>query len=170
MKENKNQVIYVTYSAVIAALYVVLTLPFASFVFGPIQFRVAEALTILPFFTPAAIPGLTIGCFLANLLGGAMTGGVVLPDVVFGTLATFIGAVLSYALRKNRRLVCVPPIVSNTLIIPWILKFAYGMPDAVPYMMLTVGVSEVIAIGGLGNLLMGILLPLKARLFEKCPA
>ena len=165
MKESQNKVIFLAYGAVIAALYVVLTLPFASFAFGPIQFRFAEALTILPYFTPAAIPGVTIGCFLANLLGGAP-----LMDVVFGSLATLIGALLSYALRRKKWLVCIPPILSNTIIVPWVLRFAYGVPDAVPYLMLTVGIGECIAVGILGNLLLYALQPLKQALFEKCHA
>lgn len=165
MKGSQNKVIYVAYGAVIAALYVVLTLPFASIAFGPIQFRFAEALTILPYFTPAAIPGVTIGCLLANLLGSAH-----ILDVIFGTLATLIGAILSYSLRHHKKLVCIPPIVSNTIIIPWVLRIAYGMPEAIPYMMLTVGLSECIAIGILGNLLLFALQPVKQTLFERCRA
>ena len=165
MKESQNKVTFLAYGAVIAALYVVLTLPFASFAYGPIQFRFAEALTILPFFTPAAVPGVAIGCFLANLLGGAA-----LPDVIFGSLASLIGAVLSYQLRYKKWLVCLPPILSNTLIIPWVLRFAYGVPDAIPYLMLTVGLSECIAVGLLGNLLLTALQPLRQQLFARCHA
>lgn len=165
MKNNTNKVTYVAYGALIAALYVVLTLPFASFAFGVIQFRLAEALCILPFFTPAAIPGLAIGCFLANLLGGAAA-----IDVVFGTLATLIGAVLSYRLRSNKWLVCIPPILSNALIIPFVLRYAYGAEDLIVFMMFTVGLSEVVAIGILGNLLIQVLEPIKGTLFEKCAA
>ena len=160
MSNSRNTASKLAYGAIIAALYVVLTLPFASFAFGPIQFRVAEALCILPFFTPAAIPGLTIGCFLANLLGGANVW-----DVILGTLATFIGAYFSYKLRGNEKLVCVPPILSNAIIIPFVLKFAYGVDDLIPYMMLTVGLSECIAIGVLGNLLKAALKPMRDKLF-----
>ena len=113
----------------------------------------AEALTILPYFTPAAIPGITIGCFLANLLGGAPV-----LDIVFGSLATLIGALISYRLRRRKALVCLPPILANTLVIPWVLRFAYGVPDAIPYLMFTVGMSECIAVGLLGNLLLVALL------------
>lgn len=165
MKESQNKVTFLTCGAVIAALYVVLTLPFASFAFGAIQFRFAEALTILPYFTPAAIPGVTIGCLLANLLGGAPV-----LDVVFGSLATLIGALLSYRLRRRKSLVCLPPILSNTVIVPWVLRFAYGVPDALPYLMFTVGLSECIAIGLLGNLLLFALQPVKNLLFEKSHA
>lgn len=165
MKESQNKVTYVAYSAIIAALYVILTLPFASFAFGPIQFRIAEALCILPFFTPAAIPGLTIGCFLANLLGGAVP-----MDVIFGTLATLIGAVLSYKLRRQKWLVCIPPILSNAIIVPFVLRYAYGSEELIPLMMLTVGLGEVVSVGILGNLLLHVLEPLKVQLFEHCPS
>lgn len=165
MKRNQTKAICMAYGAMIAALYVVLTMPFASFAFGVVQFRFAEALTILPYFTPAAIPGLTIGCLLANLLAGAP-----LMDVIFGSLATLIGALLSYQLRRYKWAVCLPPILSNTLIIPWVLQIAYGVPDAIPYLMFTVGVSECIAIGVLGNLLLTALQPMRQVLFEKCHA
>ena len=163
MKQKSSNVISLAFGAMIAALYVVLTMPFASFAFGVIQFRFAEALTILPFFTPAAIPGLTLGCLLSNLLAGAP-----LLDVIFGTVATLLGALGSYALRKQKWLVCVPPILSNTVIIPWVLRMAYGVPDAIPFLMLSVGISEIIAIGILGNLLLNFLLPMRHVLFEKC--
>ena len=101
MKRKKINAICMAYGAMIAALYVVLTMPFASFAFGVVQFRFAEALTILPYFTPAAIPGLTIGCLLANLLAGAP-----LMDVIFGSLATLIGALLSYQLRRHKWAIC----------------------------------------------------------------
>jgi uncharacterized membrane protein len=161
MKTMQNKVTYVAYSALIAALYVVLTLPFASFAFGPIQFRLAEALCVLPFFTPAAIPGLTIGCFLANLLGGGVP-----MDVIFGTLATLIGAVLSCKLRQKKWLVCIPPIASNAIIVPFVLRYAYGSEDLIPFMMLTVGIGEILSVGILGNLLLKVLDPIKGRLFE----
>ena len=102
--------------AVIAALYVALTLPFAPIAYGPVQFRISEALTVLPYFTPAAVPGVTLGCLLSNILMGSP-----LPDIVFGTIATLIGAIFSYRLRVHKYLVCVPPIVANALIIPWVL-------------------------------------------------
>ncbi|MDD5824148.1 MAG: QueT transporter family protein [Firmicutes bacterium] len=162
MNNSRNNASKLAYGALIAALYVVLTLPFASFAFGPIQFRLAEALCILPFFTPAAIPGLTVGCLLANFLGGAS-----IWDVIFGTFATFIGAWFSYKLRANKWLVCIPPIVANALIIPFVLKYAYGVEDLVPFMMLTVGLSEVISVGVLGNMLMAALIPAKDKIFAQ---
>ena len=85
--KNKS-VTFLTQAAMIAAIYVVLTMIFAPFSFGEVQVRVAEALTILPIFTPAAIPGLFVGCLIGNITGGA-----VLPDIIFGSIATLIGAV-----------------------------------------------------------------------------
>lgn len=136
-------------AAMIAAIYIVLTLMLIPLGYGPVQFRVSEALCILPYFTPAAIPGVFIGCLLSNALGGA-----VILDVIFGSLASLIGAVGSYLLRRWRWAVCIPPIVSNTLIIPWVLRFAYGNDQIIPYMMVTVGIGEILAIGVLGNLLL----------------
>ena len=91
-------------------------------------------------------------------------------SIIFGSLATLIGALLSYQLRRHKWAVCLPPILSNMLIIPWVLQLAYGVPDAIPYLMFTVGLSECIAIGLLGNLLMSALQPMKQVLFEKCHA
>lgn len=153
MSNKKSERTYfMVYSAAIAAIYTVLTMIFAPISFGPVQFRISEALCILPFFTPAAIPGLFIGCLLSNFLCGAAT-----LDVIFGSLATLVGAVGSYKLRKNKWLVCIPPILSNTIIIPWVLRYAYGSEDLIGYAMVTVGIGEILAIGILGNLLMSVL-------------
>ena len=146
---RNKKVLFMTEAAIIAAIYVVLVFAFAPISFSAIQARIAEALTILPFFTPAAIPGVTIGCLLSNLLTGAD-----ILDVIFGTMATLLGAVGSYQLRKNKFLVPLPPIIANTLIVPWILRYAYGVPDAIPFLMLTVGIGEVIACGILGMILL----------------
>ena len=143
-----KKVMFITQAAVIAAIYVVLILLFQPFSFGEIQVRVAEALTVLPFFTPAAIPGVTIGCLIGNLIGGNVM------DMIFGTLATLIGAAVSYAVRKNQYLVPLPPIVSNALIIPWVLKYAYGLPFSIPFLMLTVSIGEVLSCGILGLVLL----------------
>lgn len=120
MQKNTNKIIFICQAAMIAALYVVLTYAINAFnlASGAIQVRVSEALTILPFFTPAAIPGLVIGCFIANLSTGA-----VILDVIFGTLATLLGALGTYALRKYKWLAPLPPIISNTIIVPWVLRF-----------------------------------------------
>lgn len=142
---------YLTQGAIIAALYIVLTfianaLGLAN---GVIQVRFSEALTILPYFTPAAIPGLSIGCLLSNILTGCS-----IFDIVFGTLATLIGAIFTYLLRKYKFLAPIPPIVANVLIIPPVLKIAYGATDALPFLMFTVGLGEVISCGIFGMILL----------------
>lgn len=147
MKNKK--VLFLTHAAMIAAIYVVLTLLFQAISFGEIQVRIAEALTILPAFTPAAIPGLFIGCIIGNIFGGS-----ILPDIIFGSLATLIGACFTYLLRnKNRYLAPLPPIVSNTVIVPLVLRYAYGFNLPIAFMMLTVGIGEVISCGVLGMIL-----------------
>ena len=162
MKTQSSRIIYITQAALIAAIYTVLTMIAAGFdlASGAIQVRFSEALTIMPFFTPAAIPGLTIGCLLSNLLTGCA-----LPDIIFGSLATFLGAVGSYALRRNRWLCALPPIISNMLIIPFILTYAYHIPGGVPLFMLTVGIGELISCMGLGQILLQVLRPLRGRIF-----
>lgn len=147
MKQSKTT--FLAQSGLIAALYVALTWLANLFglASGEIQLRLSEALTILPCFLPAAVPGLFVGCLLANLLTGA-----VIWDVIFGSLATLIGAVGTRLLRKNRWLACLPPIVSNTVIVPWVLRYGYGLPDGILWMMFTVGVGELLSCGLLGQL------------------
>ena len=161
MSKISKKTAYITQAALIAALYTVLTIIAAGFdlASGAIQVRFSEALTIMPFFTPAAIPGLTLGCLLSNILTGCA-----LPDIIFGTLATLLGALGSYALRSNRFLCAIPPIVSNALIIPFILTYAYHIPGGIPLFMLTVGLGELISCMGLGQILIQALLPFRGRL------
>ena len=126
-RKNQKRTRFVTLSAVIAALYVVLTLLANAIGLAnqTIQLRFSEALCALAFFTPAAIPGLTIGCFLSNLIIQAPP-----LDLIFGTLATFIGVVGGYLLRKNKWLVTLPTVISNTVIIPFVIVYGYmGTPD-----------------------------------------
>ena len=143
---------FLTRAALIAAVYTALTLMFAPLSFREIQVRISEALTILPYFTPAAIPGLLVGCLISNILGGA-----ILPDIIFGSLATLIGAVGSYLLRKHRILVPISPIAANAVIVPFVLRFGYGVNLPVPLMILTVGLGEIISCGVLGMLLLVVL-------------
>ena len=161
--KNEN-VAYLAQGAVIAALYVVLTLFINAFnlASGAIQVRISEALTILPAFTGSAVPGLFIGCVLANLLGGNH-----ILDVVFGSLATLAGAIGTRKLRKAHPLLApLPPIVANTLVVPFVLKYAYGMPLSIPYMMLTVCIGEVLSCGVLGMLLYYVLRKRKDVIFK----
>lgn len=144
MRNKKN--LFMTQSAMIAAIYVVLTFLFAPISFGQIQVRVAEALTILPVFTPAAIPGLFVGCLIGNILGGA-----ILPDIIIGSIATLIGAIGTYYLRhKIKFLAPLPPIISNTILVPLVLHYGYGINLPLPLLMCTVGIGEVIGCGVLG--------------------
>lgn len=160
---RNKKVLFVAQAALIAAIYVVLTYFISAFhlASGAIQVRISEALTILPFFTPAAIPGLTIGCFLSNLLTGCLP-----MDILFGSLATLIGAVGSYCLRKYKWLVPLPPIVANTLIVPYVLAYVYGAEGSIPFFMLTVGMGEVISCYVLGGILLNALLPYRNILFK----
>ena len=148
MKNSNVQKIAI--GGVIAAQYVVLTMVAAAFglASGAIQVRLSEALTILPVLTPAAVPGLTVGCILANIVTGCLPW-----DVVFGSLATLIGAVGTRLLRKNPYIAWIPPVVSNMVIVPIVLQKVYGVEDAWWYLMLTVGAGEVISCGILGLLL-----------------
>ena len=147
MQKQQKKTLWICYAAIIAAMYVVLTYVAKLFGLdsGMIQVRFSEMLCILPIFTSAAIPGLTIGCLLANLLGSA-----VIFDVIFGPIATLIGALGTYLLRKHKWVAPLPPILSNTLVIPFVLAYGYGMPQSIPFMMMTVGAGEIISIYALG--------------------
>lgn len=152
--KNKN-VSLMTQAAMIAALYVVLTMIANAFglASNAIQIRLSEVLTILPYFTVSAVPGITIGCLISNLL----TGGA-LPDIVFGTLATLAGAAGTYALRKKSKwLAPMPPIVANAIIIPPVLYYAYGITP-VWFSFVTVSIGEIICCGVMGMALLHALL------------
>ena len=159
---KKTKVLFLTQAAMIAALYVVLT--FLSNAFGlasgAIQVRISEALTILPFFTPAAVPGLFIGCLLSNLLTGCA-----LWDILFGSIATLLGAIGTRFLRRWKWLTPLPPILSNTVIVPFVLTYVYALPGGIPYFMLTVGIGEVISCGIFGMILLFVLTKYRTTLF-----
>lgn len=152
-KRRSDAARHVALGGVIAALYVVLTLVsnMVGLASGVIQVRISEAMCVLPAFTTAAIPGLFIGCLLANLICGCA-----LPDVILGSLATLLGALLTGLLAKKRWLLAFPPVVANMLVVPFVLRYVYGAEDAIPYMMLTVGAGELISCVLLGQLLYGI--------------
>ena len=174
MNKTTNKTLYIANAAVIAALYVVLTALAAGFdlASGAIQVRFSECLTVMPFFTSAGIPGVTLGCLIANLV----TGGA-LPDIIFGTLATLIGALGTYALRKNRFLCTLPPVIANAAIIPFVLKYAYGIDGSfdllgihfstLPACAITVGIGEIITCVIFGQILITAILPVKKHLFEQ---
>ncbi len=169
MRENKNS--FITQAAMIAAIYVALTYFISAFnlASGAIQVRVSEALTILPFFTPAAVPGLFIGCLLSNVFTGCM-----LPDVIFGSLATLLGALGSRALRNHKFLMTLPPVIANMAIVPFVLRYAYGLEMiykgidvSIPFYMLTVGAGEVISCCILGSILLKALMPYQQHFSQR---
>lgn len=170
-----QKVLHLVHAAVIAALYVIFTMiaRLLGLDSGIIQVRFSEALTILPFFTPAAIPGLFAGCLLSNLLLGNLP-----LDVIFGSLATLLGALGTYLLSRpvksgaamakgsaGKWLAPLPPIAANTLIIPFILAYVYQFEGSIPYFMLTVGAGEVISCGILGMLLLTVLQKYRKYIF-----
>lgn len=172
---GNKKVLFIVQAAVIAAVYVVLTYFISAFnlASGAIQVRISEALCILPFFTPAAIPGLFLGCLLSNLLTGC-----IIWDVVFGSLATLLGALGTWLVSgrprqgdcspssgKTKWLAPLSPIAANTLIVPFVLYYAYHFPGSIPYFMLTVGIGEIISCGILGLLLLNLLNRYKKYIF-----
>lgn len=151
---KRNTTLYLTRGALISALYVALT--YVSAVLGlssgVIQFRISEMLCILPIFMPEAVLGLTVGCLLANLLTGA-----VLWDIIFGTVATFLGAFGARLLRKIpekvKFIATLPTLFSNAIIVPFVLIYAYDVPDAYFFLMLTVGIGELVCATVAGTVL-----------------
>lgn len=185
MKQNatlkQDSVQFITQAAVIAALYVILSMisEALGLCSGVIQCRISEALTILPAFFASAIPGLYIGCLLTNVIASATAW-----DIVFGPVATLVGALGTYligrvvrsrALRKSENeaatgsvsvlrivvltiMFALPPIIANAVIIPPILKFGLNLEDAFWFIVATVTAGEVIACGIFGGLLLAALL------------
>ena len=168
---HKN-VTFMVQAAIIAALYVVLT--FVANALGlashTIQVRFSEALCILPFFTPAAIPGLWIGCLIANLATGA-----VIWDIIFGSIATLLGAIGTYLLRRHKFLCTLPPVIANMIIVPFILVYGYGIPRVylknvdvtIIFNAMTVGIGEVISVCVLGSILLNVLNKYKDTIFRQ---
>lgn len=163
--ENKKRarILYVTQAGLIAALYTVLTVFVGAFglASGAVQFRLSEALCVLPFFTPAAIPGLTVGCLLSNLLTGCIW-----QDVIFGTLATLLGALGAYGLRHVPWLVPLPTVAANTVIVPFVLAYAYRFEGGLPYFMLTVGLGEVLSAYVCGMVILYAVKPYGHKIFQ----
>ena len=148
---------YLTQGATIAAIYVVLTMVLAPISYGALQIRISEALTILPYFTPAAIPGLFIGCIIANFnspLG--------MMDVVFGSFASLVAAIITSRI-KDKRWVAIPSIIANAIIVPFVLKYTLGIPYFINVIWIAMG--QTIACYGLGYPLLIFLE--KKRIFKK---
>ena len=172
-----KKVLFITRSAIIGALYTVLTVLAGSMNLanGVIQVRFSEALTILPAFTPAAIPGLFIGCIISNILTGCHP-----LDVIFGSLATLIGAIGTYFLthahsdgkwkfkpgKVSMFLTPLTPTLANTIIVPFVLSYVYRFEGSIPFFMLTVGAGEVMSCYVLGLALYAALLPRREQVFK----
>ena len=150
MKNTKarKRLAYITEASAIAALYTVITIAIGPLGNAAIQCRIPEAMCVLAIFTPAAIPGMTIGCLISNIATGCLW-----QDVLFGTLATLIGVIGARLLRRIWWLTPLPTVVSNTLIVPFVLAYAYGAEEGIPFLMLTVGIGEVISAYVLGIVL-----------------
>ena len=157
-----KQLKYWLHAAMIAAIYAVLTLAFRPISYGMIQVRISEALTVLPFFTTAAIPGLAAGVFIANLMGPYG-----LTDMVVGTLATTLAALFTSRV-KYKKLAPLPPVVFNAIMIELMLYYLFlGTPDQISLWLIIfwVGVGQVIACYGLGYPLLLLLEKYKQRIF-----
>lgn len=155
---------FITNGAIIAAMYVVLTLIANSLnlASGAIQIRLSEALTVLPYFTMSAVPGLFIGCVISNLITGA-----VIWDIFFGSLATLIGALITRAARKKSMYFApIGPIAANTIVVPLVLVKAYHVDSALWFIALTVGIGEIISCGVLGIILLKALKKHASTLFK----
>lgn len=159
---KNTRILFLTQAAMIAALYVVFTLIASALGLSSmqVQLRFSEALTILPYFTKAAIPGVFIGCLLSNVLAGGA-----LLDIIFGSLATLAAAVGTYLLRRHKWLAPLPPIIANTLVVPFVLKAAYGI-GPVWLSFLTVGAGELLSAGVLGMLLLLVLEKYRRQVFS----
>lgn len=144
-----------SYAALIAAVYAALAVGLAPISFGLIQCRVAEALCVLPFLTGAAVPGLFVGCLLANLLTGAPA-----PDVLFGSLATLAAALLTYGIKKlgcSKLLAPLPPVLVNAAVVGALLVYVYDVGVSYPLAFLYVFAGQAAACCGMGLPLLAIL-------------
>ena len=164
LKSNRGRIRFVCQAGIVAALYTVLTCLVGAFGLanGAIQFRVSEALCILPVFMPAAVPGLTVGCLLSNILTGCLW-----QDILFGPVATLLGALGTWLLRRlSPWLAPLPTVAANTLIVPFILAYAYHAEGGLPYLMLTVGIGEILSAYVLGMVLLFALRRYGKRIFR----
>ena len=139
---NKRRIKFIVNNGIIAALYVVLTLPFAQIAYGPLQVRLAEIMTVLPGFAAGTIPGITLGCFIANLFNPNNLGPV---DIIGGTLATLIAGYLSYLVgKKNQTFAIIPPVVINGLVVGGYLPFLLtDGTSAITFQVMAISMLEV---------------------------
>lgn len=148
---------HIAQGALIAAMYVVLTEISALFGLsgGAIQLRLSEALTVLPLWFSSAVPGLFIGCLISNLITGCA-----IWDVVFGSLATLVAAIVTSKMKRFKYLAALPPIIANTLVIPPIIAYVYGSDMLLPMIYFTVFLGELLSCGVLGT---GLILLIQKR-------
>jgi uncharacterized membrane protein len=158
---KKSTARWITEVGAIAAMYAVLTIVLAPISFGQVQFRVAEALMILPFFTTSAIPGLFIGCIIANAFGG--NGPL---DIIFGSLATLAAAFIASKI-KIKWLVPLPSVLVNAFVVAYILYAAFGLPYWLSAAW--VGFGEAVVCFGVGIPLLYVLEKYKSRIFMQIP-
>ena len=161
MKHFRNTKV-LTQAALVAAVYTALCMLLhpISFGFGGVELRVSEALTLLPVMMPAAVPGLFIGCLMANLLGGAT-----MLDVVFGSLTTLVAAVLTRKHRDRPVIAAAWPVILNALVIGMLLKFAYGLAMPLWLCMLSIGAGQAVACYAIGLPLMRMMRRVPERFF-----
>ncbi len=152
---------FIVQASVIAAVYAVLTIAFMPISYGLMQVRISEALTVLPVFTPAAVPGLFVGCLVSNIVG---PNGV--ADVVLGSTATLIAACATRKLRRWPLLSPMAPVIANAVLIGWELSYIYGL-GSLPVCMAWVGLGELIACYGAGIPLMRVLKKYGASIFQR---
>ncbi len=152
-----------TEGAAVAALYLLLTLlsSLLGIGNGAIQFRLSESLAILPIFSRAAIPGLFVGCLLANLLTGCAPW-----DILFGAAASLLGAVAVRLLRKLPCIATLPYALINTVTVSLVLRCVYAAKKSLPLLLLTVGIGELVCGYLLAYLLYRLLLPYSSLLFQ----
>lgn len=155
---------FIVTSAVIAAIYAAVTLAVAPIAYGPMQLRVSEAMCVLPFFTPAAVPGLFMGCVIANAAGILMGTSLGLMDVIVGSVATLLAAIAASKI-KNKWLVPLPAVVFNAFLVSWTLYVMLGIPYWLN--VAWVGIGQAVSCYGFGMPLLFILEKNRKVIFER---
>ncbi len=147
-RSNRARIRYLSQAGMIAAIYTVLTCLVGAFNLagGAIQLRISEAMCVLPAFLPAAVPGLALGCLISNFLLSALW-----QDILFGSLATLIGAIGARLLcRASPYLIPLPTVIANVLIIPPLLSWVYHAEQALPWLFVSIGIGEFLSAWALG--------------------
>lgn len=174
----KNKKRFIVHTIIIAIAYIALTMIANAFGMAKdiVQVRISDALMVMPYFTPAAIPGLFIGCFISNilvsLLPDPMTGKLIISSaanyyIIFGSLSTLLGAIFAYLLRKSKFTVGIPAIILNSITMPLLFHFVYRYEDSIAKCFMTVAIGEIISVGLLGTALLMGLEDSKDKLFPK---